>query len=490
MILENGKKKKLPLRGTKGLAKQYRRISSISCAYLDEPSLVFGGDREHVSPKIGIMLFGPRSIDMSQRHPSTIKVGFIGSGSSIESAKSWISSCLPGVEGDENNLDFPGFLEDRGFFSKLIMDDDWIERITQHELSEVSRERLRKERFKLALEIVSDKMRLLSQKDRPPDYVVLAFPDELLQHCDFVDYTGAGFGKIYLNFRRSIKAEAMKYRLPTQILLQRTSEALPGARNVDHKSKCAWNFFNGLYFKSGGIPWSPKGLKPGTCYVGISFYHASQTHAGTMRTSVAQAFDEHGNGLVLRGQPFQWVEQGKSPHLDEDGAKDLIEIALKRYHDEMKQTPTRVVIHKTSRFLPEESAGFQKALGSIREFDLVSINPTDEIRLLRAGKYPPLRGTRFSVGDTQFLYTTGFIPALKAYPHGHVPSPLQIEQSLGDSSIETLLEEILVLTKMNWNSAFFAGLMPITLRFSRLVGDIMREIPDTRDPLPQFKYYI
>jgi len=427
---------------------------------------------------------------MSQRHPSTIKVGFIGSGHSIESAKSWIASCLPGVEGDIDNLNFPGFQEDRGFFSTLIMDDNWIEHITQHELSTVAHKRFRKDRFVLALEIVSDKMRLLFQKDRPPDYVVLAFPDKLLQHCDFVDYTELGFGKVYLNFRRSIKAEVMKYHLPTQILLQRTSEALPGSRNVDHKSRCAWNFFNGLYFKAGGIPWVPKGLKPGTCYVGISFYRPSRTEVGTMRISIAQAFDEHGNGLVLRGQAFPWVKQEKSPHLDEERAKDLIEMVLKRYQDEMKQTPTRVVIHKTSRFLPEESAGFQEALGNIRQFDLVSVRPTDQIRLLRSGMYPPLRGTWFSVGNIHFLYTTGFIPALKAYPHGHVPSPLQVEHSLGDSSIETLLQEILVLTKMNWNSAFFAGLMPITLRFSRRVGDIMREIPDTREPLPQFKYYI
>jgi hypothetical protein len=50
------------------------------------------------------------------------------------------------------------------------------------------------------------------------------------------------------------------------------------------------------------------------------------------------------------------------------------------------------------------------------------------------------------------------------------------------------LREILILTKMNWNSARLGGLMPITLRFSRLVGDIMREIKDW-EPLTNFKYY-
>jgi hypothetical protein len=32
--------------------------------------------------------------------------------------------------------------------------------------------------------------------------------------------------------------------------------------------------------------------------------------------------------------------------------------------------------------------------------------------------------------------------------------------------------------------------MPITLTFSRLVGDIMKEIPEDREPMPQFKFYM
>ena len=36
-------------------------------------------------------------------------------------------------------------------------------------------------------------------------------------------------------------------------------------------------------------------------------------------------------------------------------------------------------------------------------------------------------------------------------------------------------------------SAALGGLLPVTIKFSRLVGQIMREI---REPLPQFKFYI
>lgn len=50
------------------------------------------------------------------------------------------------------------------------------------------------------------------------------------------------------------------------------------------------------------------------------------------------------------------------------------------------------------------------------------------------------------------------------------------------------MREIMILTKMNWNSANYAGLMPIPLRFSRLVGDILKEV--TEEPEAKYKYYM
>lgn len=437
--------------------------------YLEEPPLMFCGKREHVGPQKGITVFGPRSLDLP-RHPTVIRLGFIGTGQSIQSAQAWIVSCSDGVKGNADNPDFPGFKADRGFFSDLLIDPGLCEALTTHDLSNIEEHRLRKDRFNASLALVSDKIRLLSERDNPPQYVVLALPDSLLEQCKTVDYTDATLGSVHKDFRRSLKAEAMRHRLPTQILLQRTSEATPDSKKVDHRSKCAWNFFTGLYFKCGGIPWSPRLLTPGTCYIGISFFRSLGSKTNQMRSSVAQAFDEHGDGIVLRGQDFLWDEDkhGKSPHLSETIASDLIAMVLRRYEAEMRQKPTRVVIHKSSRFWPDERKGLEAALKSVRQFDLLAVNPTSEVRLLRAGQYPPLRGTSFQVGNVHFLYTTGFIPALNAYPHGHVPSPLQVADHFGDSSIETLLQEILTLTKMNWNSAAFAGLMPITLRFSRL----------------------
>jgi hypothetical protein len=169
-----------------------------------------------------------------------------------------------------------------------------------------------------------------------------------------------------------------------------------------------------------------------------------------MRTSVTQAFAENGDAFVLRGNPFEWA--GKWPHLPAEEAARLIADVIDRYTQTMKRPPRRLVVHKQSRFFPEELAGFQDALDGY-EYDLVALAPSTGVRLMRHGDYPPPRGACLNVGDRRYLYTTGYVPSLGRYPHGHVPTPVQITDHVGDSSAKALLAEVLLMTKMNWNSA-------------------------------------
>jgi hypothetical protein len=129
-------------------------------------------------------------------------------------------------------------------------------------------------------------------------------------------------------------------------------------------------------------------------------------------------------------------------------------------------------------------------LTRVSRYDLVALRETSDIRLIRAGQYPPLRGTSFQVGDVSYLYTSGYLAHLGRFPHGHVPSPLQVADHVGDTARADLLGELMVLSKMNWNSANSSGLLPITRRFARLVGDILREVPPGRTPQPKYRYYM
>jgi hypothetical protein len=465
---------------------------AIRAQYLDEPTLVFADGREHVDPKLGISRFGPKSYSPAHRHPSEVRVAFIGTAKTIEASRNWLQECAKGVPGDEKHPEFPGYMPDRGFFSELKFDVDWIAQLFQAEVDEILGIRRARDRFERLAGLLDGKLAVLARKEQLPTYIVLALPDELYRRCRVVNYKDQALGDVHRDLRRAFKATAMKYRIPTQLLREQTVDG----REKDKPSKVAWNFFTGLYFKAGGTPWGPTGLTPGTCYIGISFYRPLGSKSSKMQTSLVQAFDEHGDGLVLRApDQFEWnlSDYGNlSPHLDETQAENLINFALNRYQEEMHQTPQRVVVHKSSQFWKDEKNGFKTALSKrVKQFDLLSLSPQSRARLLPANKYPPLRGTRFTVGDIDYLYTTGFISDLGQFHSLHVPSPIQITDHVGqDTPRETLLREVLALTKMNWNSARLGGLLPITLRFSDLVGEIMREIPIGRDPLAQFKYYM
>ena len=372
-----------------------------------------------------------------------------------------------------------------------MFDDAWIGQLNRSEIEDVLKIKSERECFEAAVKLLESKLNLLSRKDQPPEYVVVALPEQLSKKCRVADYKDTELGDIHMDLRRAFKSVAMKYRIPTQLLNMETVNG----RDKDHQSKIAWNFFTGLYFKAGGFPWGPVGLQPGSCYIGISFYRPLGSTFSTMQTSLVQAFDEHGDGLVLRGHEFTWdskKEGTKSPHLTEEQAIRLVDMVLARYQEEMGQRPKRVVVHKTSRYWPAEKSGFEQALQKyVSQYDLLALIPQNKVRLLIANKYPFLRGTRFTVEDIDYLYTTGFIAELNQFHGMHVPSPIQIADHIGyDTPRETLLKEILILTKMNWNSSRLGGLLPITIRFSRLVGDIMRETPADREPLSNFKFYM
>jgi hypothetical protein len=488
----------------KGLKKMMhdRSLSgpTIRCQYLEEPPLRFADGGEHIAPKLGISHFGPKSYKPPKRHPFLVRVGIIGTAETIEKTKQWIEKNSEGVQGDQEHPDFLGYREDRGFFSKLLFDEDWIEQLTHSEIEDVLSVRPARVRFEEVLTLLESKLALLDRKDRRPEYVVVALPNELYRKCRVVNYRDRHLGDVHRDLRRAFKAMAMKYRIPTQLLRQATTESdgpttVDGRLKKDYPSEIAWDFFTGLYFKAGGFPWGPVGLIPGTCYVGIGFYRPLGSNLRAMQTSLVQAFDEHGDGLVLRGHELTWdpeKERSKSPHLTEEQTYSLVELVLTRYQEEMKQTPQRVVVHKTSRYWPAEKEGFKQALRDrVSRYDLIALAPQSTVRLLAVNRYLPLRGTHFCVGDIDYLYTTGCIAELRQFHSVHVPSPLQIADHIEyDTPRKTLLREILILTKMNWNSSRLGGLWPITLKSSRMVGDIMREIPADREPLTNFKFYM
>lgn len=464
----------------------------LSC--LVEPELSFADENTHTNPKVGIPLYGPKSLNMP-RHKNQIHIGFVGEAGAIENVQKFIEDCSAGVEAEDianGSMAFPGLSNEVGYRFEIVSSNQTIEKITNSERENILNNRNRASQFAQLLDLIDDKVGVLCEKDHPVDYLFVVLTEDIYKRLGVVDTTDTlqSIGQVKRNFRRAIKARLMRHQKPTQIIRESTTGYTTEKRDIQDLASRAWNLFTGMYFKVGGLPWGPVGLEPATCFVGISFFRPLG-EPSFMRASIAQAFNEHGDGLVLRGQKFRWDDDlERSPHMPAHLAEQLVREVLKIYRIECKQPPRRVVIHKSSRYTPEETNGFKEALKDISEVDLVTVRASGDFRLFREGEYPPLRGTLMHIGHNHLLYTTGYIPELKKYPHGHVPAPLRIADHYGDSSKAQLLNEILILTKMNWNTVSVDGAFPITLQFARLVGDILREIPNNRTPNPKYSFYM
>lgn len=501
---------------------------NIKLEFLSEPKLQFGGYFEHESSKTGLAEAGPFGENIPGLHPSEIKLGFIGTLDTISSAKEWIDQCGSVIESSnlkkigqptpsdisslfpdqvaestqrtrlEKTLDpnFVGFNRDSPFKCCFQTNKRWERVIPHRELQGILSIEDKAHCIRQLISLFAGYIENLATTDPSPDIIILALTSEITDQAHSVRISG----NFHLNFRRAIKAEAMKWGVPIQLLKRKT--AAGKGKDLQDKATRAWNFCTAQYYKAGGIPWRPTMLDKDVCYVGISFYVAQDVGDQlTMRSSIAQAFDYLGQGLVLRGDPFKWNQktQGMSPHLTKEGASQLIQRTLNEYMKVTGVPPRRVVIHKSSEFWGSthgeynELDGFYEGIESVFprcESDLVALRQTG-IHLFREGIYPPLRGTYFAIEDTEhFLYTMGFIPYLHTYPGSYVPDPWQITQHYGGSAPKDLLREVLALTKMNVNNCSYADGKPITISFSESVGEIMKHISDDGIVQPRYRFYM
>lgn len=450
-------------------------------------------------------------------------MGFVGPATLLSAASNWIAQCHSAVLNDGSQPflypHFPGFSAESPFQCALTLGDPWREVVNDVKLAAALRNSDRARRIADVAAIYAAGIHNLSERQPKPNVIICAIADGTAEECregvlrtskhrsnkrqnsgaslqqllfgpepaDATEDENEAKSNTHHDLRRALKAEAMGFGIPTQILLEETFRPKTGRRQ--DAATTAWNFFTALYHKADGHPWRLADAKPGTCYVGVSFFREfTENH---LRTSLAQAFTHTGDGFVLRGKPFQWDRsQDPSPHLSAASARDLLSEVIEVYKRHRDVRPERVVIHKSSRFSLEELHGFKEALQNIPFWDLVAFGKRGT-QFLRLGQYPPLRGTWVRFDDRNYLlYTQGFVPFLRTYPGMRSPQPQEILELHGTSPADMVMREILALTKLNWNSADFSCDEPITLAFSRRVGEILAELKPSVNPQKEYKFYM
>ncbi len=513
------------------------RVPNFESGLISEPLLAFGGQQRHVDPKTGLALYGPYSL-VGQTVPmlKNIIVGIVGPPAMIADAEAWLTACR-GVltnEGSQPFLypHFPGINTQGPFQCELNFGDTWRESIRDSEIKSALSDSDYAQRVKNVVRLYARALEVLAARDPQPGVILCCMPQEVIDSCTVEDrrartrrlrdkrdknkkkakVDSSQFSLFapalqassleeeeagHQNLRRGLKAEAMQFGVPTQLVWPRTlrlgtPSSGPGQRTQDIATR-AWNFTTALYHKAGGSPWRLAELEPGVCFVGLSFYREVFGESPRIHTSMAQAFTAAGDGYVLRGGTFEWDDQrqGKSPHLDKQLAASLLRDVIELYQKQNRGSlPSRIVVHKSSRFWEEELAGLEEACELVPRRDFVALGSRG-LQFYRKGDYPPLRGTYVKFSETDLLlYTVGYVPFLRTYPGARVPQPLEVLEHIGDSPWDVVLKEVLALTKMNWNTADFACWDPITTAFSRRVGQILAEVPAGMKIRPEYRFYM
>jgi hypothetical protein len=478
---------------------------------LTEPSLEFAGGGRHLDPRFGVMDYGPADL-LAEGAPRRINVGFVGEEAELVQLQAWLKKCeepIAGKDGPGSGLfpGFPGFRSDSGYRSELAFEPRLRRPIRAKKLEEVASLDPRK-RIQAAVALYLEELATMVGDGRP-DVVICVIPSVVLElenppaPVEVPDVTDRETAESETSgsFHDLLKAPAMPHRVPLQLVRPSTYDAKRMGRQKRRTWKrkqrqddasVAWNFFTALYYKAGGTPW--RMVRASTdldaCYVGVAFFRTPD--GDDVASSVAQIYNQRGDGVIVRGGPAHRSTEDRQLHLSADDAEAVLADALEAYRQEHRHAPARVVVHKTSAFDDAERDGMLRA-GDDAELDSCELlwisNPTT--RLFRSGYHPPLRGTFMELDASHgVLYSRGSVEWFGTYPGMYVPKPISLRGAHLEMGMREIAEEVLALSKMNWNSTRFDGRLPVSIRTARRVADIIRHLPAEAHVEPTYAYYM
>ena len=496
---------------------------------LPEPTLLFGYNQAMEDPRDGLTLFGP----LDEGKPYGVRAGVIGGRQGIERFKRWAQDIQRPISSKPPypfRPPFPGF--EAAFGIPFDIKPRVEIEIPDKELNDALFLDDKFQRVFNTVEIYSKRIiKHIKEEDVKIDIWFIIIPDDVHRYCRPQSTVAADLrvkaeGKMSLkrarsfqdtpsmfedenvdaipyqyevNFHNQLKARLLEHEALTQVIRETTiaPDDFKNAkgyriRKVDAPSTIAWNLLTAAFYKTGGRPWKLNGIRDGVCYIGLVFKQDERSADPRSACCAAQMFLDSGDGIVFKGDVGPWYNPKRGDyHLKYKAARELVQTAVKTYMEKWGESPKELFLHGKVRFDGEEWRGFSDAVGTSTNVVGIRIRDDKDLKLYRKGKYPILRGLAYVRDErTAFLWTKGFAPRLQSWIGKEVPKPLLIDVNRGNADINTVLSDIMALTKLNYNSCMLADGMPVTLRFAEAVGEILTAGPIKGIPPLPFKHYI
>ena len=495
--------------------------------YIKEPRLLFGHGQEAEHPKDGLFLFGPVE---DRANPAEMRVGVVGTRKGLAHYAMWVSSIQqyipPKTTDRSHHAGWPGFqavfgarwpteslvtltVEDKAAYDTIRLSDP-------HQAV-----------YKTVSLFADPIRRHLHESETPPSIWFVVIPEDLYRYgrpqssvptaervgTQYLDRKTArrilSEGSLFeedveaaqvyryeRNFHHQMKARLLDTKAVVQIVRETTLaprvEGTTGGRQLEDPATVAWNLCTTAFFKASGRPWRQARVRSGVCYVGLVFKRDETDPDSGNACCGAQMFLDSGDGLVFRGAVGPWYsEERKEFHLSRDKAAELMALVLESYRTNHGTAPMELFIHGRKRFEAAEWEGFQSAVSESTNLVGVRIAPSKGLKLYTRREMPVLRGMALRIAEHRgFLWTKGFIPRLRTYPGWEVPNPLVVDVHRGTADLRTVMEDVMCLTKVNFNCCMFSDGLPVTLKFADAVGEILTAAPVGKLPPLPFRHYI
>ncbi len=279
-----------------------------------------------------------------------------------------------------------------------------------------------------------------------------------------------------------VKAYCVQKGIASQFLEQDT---LSNA----YECRIWWWLSLAFYVKSMRTPWVLSALDEDSAFVGLGF---SVDHTAAKGSQVvlgcSHIYSSRGEGLQYRLTKVENpIFRGGNPYMSKDDARRLGETIRHLFYESRMKLPDRVVIHKQTPFIGQEKEGLHEGLSGVKNVDLLEIHADHALRYVSSIKkpngkfdednYPVARSTTVKLDDyLALLWVHGATSAVNPkmrYFQGkrRIPAPLIIKRHSGRTDLKVIAEEILGLSKMNWNTFDLYSKLPATVHSS---GEIAR----------------